>query len=75
MPFSIEAHERHGHDRRHVAPWLTIAAAVGIGAAAFVIARRYLPASAVKEVDDLIDICERLSTTLEQRSAQLSLVG
>lgn len=47
-------------------PLLTFAALLGAGAFAYVVARRR-QGERVEGVDDLIDVCERFTDTLERR--------
>jgi len=70
-----QARNCHSDGKRSVAPWLTILTALGIGAAAFVIAKRFLPENDFADVDDLIGLCERAAAALDQRSAQFSMAG
>ena len=48
-------------------PWLAILTAVGLSAAAFVVATRSRADQVVAQADDLLDICERAASQLDAR--------
>jgi len=51
----------------NVLPWLAILTAVGLSAAAYVIATKARAENAVVQTDDLLEICERAASQLDAR--------
>ena len=60
----------------NVLPWLAILTAVGLSAAAYVVATKARAANMAVQADDLLDICERAATQLDARlSSGLSVAS